>query len=136
MDRNDLAWTAFRASLMSPLLTGQIPFGERGAYLQKLAGEGFVTIEENTTVGGFGSAILEWMAKNELQTDTLVLGLPDAPIPHGTQKQQRAQYALDGPGIASRILERLKTVDIPERIPIPEVSLSVQNLQPIPLTRH
>ena len=39
MDRNDLAWTAFRASLLSPLLTGEVPSGERGAYFQKLAGQ-------------------------------------------------------------------------------------------------
>ena len=39
MDRNDLAWTAFRTSLLSPLLTGQIPSSERGAYFQKLAGQ-------------------------------------------------------------------------------------------------
>jgi transposase InsO family protein len=39
MDQNDLAWTAFRASLLSPLLTGEVPSGERGAYFQKLAGE-------------------------------------------------------------------------------------------------
>jgi len=39
MDRNDLAWTAFRASLLSPLLTGQVPSRERGAYFQKLAGQ-------------------------------------------------------------------------------------------------
>jgi putative transposase len=39
MDRNDLAWTAFRASLLSPLLTGAVSSGERGAYFQKLAAE-------------------------------------------------------------------------------------------------
>jgi transposase InsO family protein len=39
MDRNDLAWTAFRASLLAPLLTGEVPSEERGAYFQKLAQE-------------------------------------------------------------------------------------------------
>jgi len=39
MDRNDLAWTAFRAALLSPLLTGEIQSSERGAYFQKLAGQ-------------------------------------------------------------------------------------------------
>jgi len=37
MDHNDLAWTAFRASLLSPLLTGEVASDERGAYFQKLA---------------------------------------------------------------------------------------------------
>jgi len=39
MDQNDLAWTAFRASLLAPLLTGEVTSGERGAYFQKLARE-------------------------------------------------------------------------------------------------
>ncbi len=39
MDQNDLAWTAFRASLLSPLLTGEVSSGERAAYFQKLAGQ-------------------------------------------------------------------------------------------------
>lgn len=39
MDRNDLAWTAFRTSLLAPLLTGEITSGERGAYFQKLANQ-------------------------------------------------------------------------------------------------
>jgi hypothetical protein len=37
MDRNDLAWTAFRASSLAPLLTAEVPSEERGAYFQKLA---------------------------------------------------------------------------------------------------
>ena len=37
MDRNELAWTAFRASLLAPLLTGEIPSGDRGEYFQKLS---------------------------------------------------------------------------------------------------
>ena len=39
MDRNDLAWTAFRAGLLSPLLTGEVSSEERAAYFQKLAQE-------------------------------------------------------------------------------------------------
>ena len=38
MDRNDLAWTAFRASLLAPLLTGEITSDERAGYFRKLAG--------------------------------------------------------------------------------------------------
>ena len=39
MDQNDLAWTAFRASLLAPLLTGEITSAERGAYFHKLASQ-------------------------------------------------------------------------------------------------
>jgi putative transposase len=37
MDHNDLAWTAFRASLLSPLLTGEVTPADRGSYFQKLS---------------------------------------------------------------------------------------------------
>lgn len=36
MDQNDLAWTAFRASLLSPLLTGEVSQAERASYFQKV----------------------------------------------------------------------------------------------------
>ena len=39
MDRNDLVWTAFRASLLAPLLTGEVTSQERGNYFRKLAQE-------------------------------------------------------------------------------------------------
>jgi transposase InsO family protein len=39
MDRNDLVWTAFRASLLAPLLTGEVTREERGSYFRKLSQE-------------------------------------------------------------------------------------------------
>jgi len=42
MDRNDLAWTAFRASLLAPLLTGEISSEERGSYFRKLSGQAHI----------------------------------------------------------------------------------------------
>ena len=39
MDQIDLAWTAFRASLLAPLLTGEVTSAERGAYFHKLASQ-------------------------------------------------------------------------------------------------
>ena len=39
MDRDDQAWAVFRCSLLSPLLTGEIPEAEREAYFRTLAQE-------------------------------------------------------------------------------------------------
>jgi putative transposase len=39
VDRNDQAWAVFRCSLLSPLLTGEIPEAEREAYFRGLAQE-------------------------------------------------------------------------------------------------
>jgi len=39
MDSNELAWAAFRRALISPLLSGEIPSGQREAYMQSVASE-------------------------------------------------------------------------------------------------
>ena len=39
MDNNELAWAAFRTALISPLLTGEIPRGQREAYMQNVASQ-------------------------------------------------------------------------------------------------
>lgn len=39
MDRHDQAWAVFRCSLLSPLLTGEIPEAEREAYFHQLSQE-------------------------------------------------------------------------------------------------
>ena len=39
MDSNEIAWAAFRTALISPLLTGEIPKGQREAYMQMVASE-------------------------------------------------------------------------------------------------
>ena len=39
MDSNELAWAAFRTALISPLLTGEIPCGQREAYMQSVASQ-------------------------------------------------------------------------------------------------
>ena len=37
MGRNDQAWAVFRCQLLAPLLLGEIPDSERGAYIQSLS---------------------------------------------------------------------------------------------------
>jgi len=68
-----------------------------------------VTIEENSVLGGFGSAVLELMHKENLIRPTLILGMPDQYIDHASPKQQREQCGLDAAGIARQVLERIGT---------------------------
>lgn len=68
-----------------------------------------VTIEEHALLGGFGSAILEFAADNNLHNKVLRIGIPDEFVEHATQAQQREQFALNAEGIASKILEWLIT---------------------------
>ena len=59
-----------------------------------------LTVEENVLNGGFGSAVLELLAENNL-LDVYVkrLGIADEFIEHATQAQLRARLGLDEEGI-------------------------------------
>jgi len=61
------------------------------------------TLEENVLAGGFGSAVLELLAEEQLAPRVLRLGLPDHFVEQGTQQELRALCGIDGPGIARQI---------------------------------
>ena len=56
-----------------------------------------ITIEDGTVVGGFGSAVLEWMSENNFSAQVKRLGIPDHFIEHGTPKelQQECGFYVD-----------------------------------------
>jgi len=62
-----------------------------------------VTVEENTVVGGFGSAVLELFAHKGVFPRTRLLGLPDAFVEHGTRDELLALCGLDPSGISSAV---------------------------------
>jgi 1-deoxy-D-xylulose-5-phosphate synthase len=66
-----------------------------------------VTVEENSVMGGAGSAVLEALQAiqnpNKLPIRTLCLGLPDKFIEHGVHETMLAQCGLDAEGITSTI---------------------------------
>jgi len=66
-----------------------------------------VTIEENTVMGGAGSAVAESLAARSLATSLLQLGLPDRYVDHGDQAQLLASIGLDKAGIIAAIRARL-----------------------------
>jgi 1-deoxy-D-xylulose-5-phosphate synthase len=43
-----------------------------------------ITIEDGTTTGGFGSAILEFSAKNDYINEVFLCGVPDTFVEQGT----------------------------------------------------
>ena len=64
------------------------------------------TLEENTICGGFGAAVLEFLARDGLLDDGKKIrtwGLPDRFIPQGTQSALRKDLMLDAEGIAARV---------------------------------
>jgi len=63
-----------------------------------------VTIEENTLEGGFGSAVLELLSANGMQTSVRCIGIPDKYVEHGSPEQLRSKYKLDAEGITQQVL--------------------------------
>ncbi|NLO70127.1 MAG: 1-deoxy-D-xylulose-5-phosphate synthase [Porphyromonadaceae bacterium] len=72
-----------------------------------------ITIEDGVISGGFGSAVLEFLAENNYQKEVVRLGIPDAFIEHGSQTELYALLGLDEKGIRESIekLLDLKAAD-------------------------
>ncbi|MBO9635394.1 MAG: 1-deoxy-D-xylulose-5-phosphate synthase, partial [Chitinophagaceae bacterium] len=62
-----------------------------------------VTVEDGTVVGGFGSAILEFMAAHNYKANVKMLGIPDTIVEHGTPKELYRECGYDATGIAATI---------------------------------
>lgn len=62
-----------------------------------------VTVEDGCTTGGFGSAVLEFMAENGYSAKVTRLGIPDRIVEHGTQEQLHAECNFDAAGIAQAV---------------------------------
>ena len=66
-----------------------------------------VTIEDNTILGGAGSAVLEVISKYNLKCKTLCLGIPDRFVEHGTQEEIYKLCGLDKDSIIKKIVKQL-----------------------------
>lgn len=62
-----------------------------------------VTIEDGVIKGGFGSAVLEFMADNEYNIHVKRLGIPDCFVEHGTPEELYNMLGLDVEGIVSSL---------------------------------
>lgn len=58
-----------------------------------------VTIEDGVLQGGFGSAVLEFMADHQYNSELKRIGIPDKFIDHGTTDELYRDYGLDQQGI-------------------------------------
>ncbi len=62
-----------------------------------------VTVEDGTVVGGFGSAVLEFMNANNYKAEIKILGIPDKIIEHGTLKELHHEAGYDAAAIADAV---------------------------------
>ncbi len=70
-----------------------------------------VTLEENSIMGGAGSAVNEVLLAAGYNTPVLNLGLPDEFIEHGKPEEQLHEAGLDSAAIEASIKQRLTALD-------------------------
>ncbi|HAF00735.1 MAG TPA: 1-deoxy-D-xylulose-5-phosphate synthase [Methylophilaceae bacterium] len=69
-----------------------------------------VTVEENTTLGGAGTAVMEAMQLLNLHKPTLLLGLPDKFLEHGVHETMLAECGLNAESIIETINKKLALI--------------------------
>ena len=75
-----------------------------------------ITVEDGCIQGGFGSAILEFMADNNHKAEVVRLGIPDKFINHGTQEELRSECGFDKAAILSAIEKLSTSKKVPQTI--------------------
>ncbi|MEX2597240.1 MAG: 1-deoxy-D-xylulose-5-phosphate synthase [Salibacteraceae bacterium] len=67
-----------------------------------------ITVEDGCIQGGFGSAILEFMADHGYKSNLVRLGMPDRVIEHGSQPQLWAECNYDASAVAREVKRMLE----------------------------
>lgn len=69
-----------------------------------------ITVEDGCVQGGFGSAIIEFMADNNYRAEIKRLGIPDRIVEHGEQQELHKECGFDPDGIERAVVEMLESV--------------------------
>lgn len=67
-----------------------------------------ITVEDGVVKGGFGSAVIEYMADNGFNAKVKRLGIPDYFVEHGTREELITECGFDETGINKAVREMLK----------------------------
>jgi 1-deoxy-D-xylulose-5-phosphate synthase len=65
-------------------------------------------VEDGTVVGGFGTAILEFMNEHGYKNEVKILGIPDKIVEHGSPKELHRECGYDAKAIKEAVLEMMK----------------------------
>lgn len=68
-----------------------------------------ITIEDGTVVGGFGSAVLEFMAAHGYTPQVRMLGIPDRIVEHGKPEELHRECGYDARAITDAVREMAAT---------------------------
>ncbi|MFN3802575.1 1-deoxy-D-xylulose-5-phosphate synthase [Belliella pelovolcani] len=67
-----------------------------------------ITVEDGALMGGFGSAVVEWMTDNGYSAQVKRLGIPDRVVEHGEQIELHRECGFDPEGIADAVRELIE----------------------------
>ena len=63
----------------------------------------FITLEEHSLAGGFGSAVVEFLSDRGITAAVERIGVPNVLVQHASQAAQRAQVGLSAENVAARV---------------------------------
>lgn len=79
-----------------------------------------ITVEDGTIVGGFGSAVLEFLSEHHYHNNVYRLGIPDIVVEHAKPQEQYEQCGFDVAGIMRKALEVMGEKKNPSTLPSKE----------------
>ena len=87
------------------------------ALLESIKGTPIITVEENSIVGGFGSAVMDHFERQGTLHEVRIrkLGFPDLFIDHATREEQLVDIGLHPEGIAESV-KRFVAVRVSEKV--------------------
>jgi 1-deoxy-D-xylulose-5-phosphate synthase len=67
--------------------------------------DSLITIEDGTRLGGFGSAVSEYIAEKGVAIPVKIMGVPDGIVEHGTQRELHDEVGLGPDGIVEEVMK-------------------------------
>lgn len=71
-----------------------------------------ITVEDGCLPGGFGTAVLEFMANHGYSAQVVRLGIPDEIVEHGEQEELHKECGYDAQGIYESAIRLLKPTEV------------------------
>ncbi len=114
LEDSNISATVINARFIKPLDTKMLDF--LCSKFSKI-----ITVEDGTIVGGFGSAVNEYITANHSKkVDVFIHGIPEKQIEHGSQAELLKEIDLDAFGIAKTVMNFILKQNL-EKIQIEEL---------------
>ena len=69
-----------------------------------------ITLEDGAKMGGFGSAVAEYIIEKEHRPSVKILGIPDRIVEHGTQEELHDEVGIGVEGIKKAVSNILVSI--------------------------